>query len=328
MTPTPTDSPLPGRSQLPTVPADEGDAIRLAGVVRHQGGFTLGPLDLRVPSGTVTGFVGPNGAGKTTTLKAILAMVPVDAGAVTVLGGAPGSHHERIGVSLDTPSLAPEWEAGDAAQALRRFYPVWDDDLYADLLRVLRIPADRGAGKLSRGEGQKLSLALALAHRPDLLILDEPTSGLDPSARHDVLDVLREFMVDERHSILFSTHIVSDLEHFADHLHILSRGRTAFAGTVEELTEAHAVVRAPSADLDERAREALIGPRVHGGATEALIRLSDTALFPPTAVIEAATLDEAVAALGNLDDATDDHAGPEDPANQASPSRPTAPEEH
>ena len=278
-------------------PAPAG-AIRLDAVVRRQGTFTLGPLDMTVPTGMVTGFVGPNGAGKTTAIKAMLGMVGIDAGSISVLGGAPGARHGRIGVVLDRLALSRDWTAVSAARSLERFYPDWDRDLLDDLLTRLDVPARVKIKDLSRGQGVKLQLALALAHRPELLILDEPTSGLDPVARLDVLDVLRDFLVEEGRTILFSTHITSDLEQIADHLHIIGAGRTRFAGPLTDLTEQWAMARGPVSALTPAAEAALTGTRRNGaGAFSGLIRVSDTAAFGPDVVVEPPSIEEAVAAM-------------------------------
>ena len=273
-------------------------AIDMRGVTRHQGSFTLGPLDLRVPTGEVLGFVGPNGAGKTTTIKTLLGIVPTDSGSLRVLGGPPDRAMARTGVALDSPTLAPGWSAPQAAKALQRFYPTWNTQTFTTLLTRFEVPTHTRVKDLSRGEGLKLSLALALAHDPDLLVLDEPTSGIDPVARLDILDVLRDFMVDPTHSILFSTHITSDLERIADRLHVIARGHTVFEGTLDELGEQWAIARAPREDLDTRARSALVGARTtRSGTVEALVATTDTALLPRSAVLDEVTLDEAVAAF-------------------------------
>ncbi len=281
---------------LDTLAADQ--AVRFDQVVRHQGGFTLGPLDLRVPVGMVTGFVGPNGAGKTTAIKAMLSMVKISSGRIQVLGDGPGAHHDRIGVVLDTMSLPLDWTAWAAATNLARFYPTWDQPGFTDLLDRLDVPRDVKVKDLSRGQGVKLQLALALAHRPELLILDEPTSGLDPVARLEVLDIFREFMLDEHHTILFSTHITSDLERIADYLHLIGNGQTCYAGLLAELGEEWGIARGPADAFSPAAREALVGARsTSGGALEGLVRLDDSARFGPQVLIEAPALDEAVAAL-------------------------------
>lgn len=278
-------------------PAPAG-AIRLDAVVRRQGTFTLGPLDMTVPAGMVTGFVGPNGAGKTTAIKAMLGMVGIDAGSISVLDGAPGARRDRIGVVLDAVALPREWTAVSAARNLERFYPDWDRDLLDDLLTRLDVPARVKVKDLSRGQGVKLQLALALAHRPELLILDEPTSGLDPVARLEVLDILSDFLIAEGRTVLFSTHITSDLERIADHLRVIGAGRTRFAGTLPDLVEQWAMARGPVSALTPEAEAALVGTRRNGaGAFSGLIRTADTAVFGPDVLIEPPSIDEAVVAM-------------------------------
>ena len=278
-------------------PAPAG-AISLDAVVRRQGTFTLGPLDMTVPTGLVTGFVGPNGAGKTTAIKAMLGMIGIDAGSIDVLGAAPGACHDRVGVVLDTVALPPEWTAVSAAGNLGRFYPGWDRDLFDELLARLDVPPRLRVKDLSRGQGVKLRLVLALAHRPELLILDEPTSGLDPVARLEVLDILRDFLIAEGRTVLFSTHITSDLERIADHLRVIGDGRIRFAGTLPDLVEQWAMARGPVSALTPEAEAALTGTRRNGaGAFAGLIRTADTAVFGPDVLIEPPSIDEAVVAM-------------------------------
>ena len=273
-------------------------AIRLDAVVRTQGSFTLGPLDMTVPVGMVTGFVGPNGAGKTTTIKAMLGMVGIDAGSIGVLDGAPGARRDRIGVVLDTVALPREWTAASAARNLARFYPDWDRGRLDELLARLDVPARVKVKDLSRGQGVKLQLALALAHHPELLILDEPTSGLDPVARLEVLDIFRDFLIAEGRTILFSTHITSDLERIADHLHVIGAGRTRFAGPLPDLFEHWAAARGPVSALTPEAEAVLVGARHNGaGVFSGLIRTADTAVFGPDVLIETPSIDEAVVAM-------------------------------
>ena len=273
-------------------------AIRLDAVVRTQGSFTLGPLDMTVPVGMVTGFVGPNGAGKTTTIKAMLGMVGIDAGSIGVLDGAPGARRDRIGVVLDTVALPREWTAASAARNLERFYPDWDRGRLDELLARLDVPARVKVKDLSRGQGVKLQLALALAHHPELLILDEPTSGLDPVARLEVLDIFRDFLIAEGRTILFSTHITSDLERIADHLHVIGAGRTRFAGPLPDLFEHWAAARGPVSALTPEAEAVLVGARHNGaGVFSGLIRTADTAVFGPDVLIETPSIDEAVVAM-------------------------------
>jgi len=253
---------------------------------------------LEVLPGRVLAVVGPNGAGKTTAIKAMLGMVGIDAGSISVLDGAPGTRHGRIGVVLDSLALSRDWTAVSAARSLGRFYPDWDQGLLDDLLVRLDVPARVKVKNLSRGQGVKLQLALALAHRPELLILDEPTSGLDPVARLEVLDILHDFLVAEGRTVLFSTHITSDLERIADHLHIIGAGRTRFAGPLPDLVEQWAMARGPVSALTPEVEAVLTGTRRNGaGAFSGLIRTADTAAFGLDVLIEPPSIDEAVVAM-------------------------------
>lgn len=280
----------------------EPAAIEIRGLRKDYGRFRLGPIDLDLPAGYVTGLVGANGAGKTTLLKSVLGLVRPDAGSVQQArdGRAlPGIDLAGTGVVFDQLTVIPEWTARGAAAAIAPFCPRWDATLFADLLERFRVASDARIGTLSRGEGTKLSLALALARRPGLLILDEPTSGLDPSARRDVIDVFAEFMAaDEGHTILFSTHITSDLDRIADHLRVLAGGQLVEAGPLAEVLERYAMVRGPSAALSAPARAAVHGLREVNGAFDALVNVRHTALFGPEVLIEPAGIDDLVVHLG------------------------------
>jgi ABC-2 type transport system ATP-binding protein len=275
-------------------------AIRVRGLLRDFGRFRLGPIDLDVPVGYVTGLVGANGAGKTTLLKAVLGLVRIDAGAVhaDATDGPSTLAGTDVSMVFDQPTLVPEWTARTAARALRPFSARWDDRLFTDLIDRFRIAPTARVGTLSRGETTKLGLAFALARRPRLLILDEPTSGLDPGARRAVLDLFREFMAaDEQHTILFSTHITSDLDRIADQLCVIDAGRMVEAGTLEDVLERYAMVRGPATALTATMRGAIHGLRAGEEAFDGLIATTDTALFGPDVLIEAAGIDDIVVHL-------------------------------
>lgn len=280
--------------------------LEVRGLCKNYGRFQLGPLDLDLPAGFVTGLVGENGAGKTTLLKAVLGLVQPDAGSVRQFGGdrgRTGLDLGGVGVVFDQLMVIPEWTASQAGAAVAPFCPRWDAGLFDDLLKRFRVASDARVGTLSRGEGSKLSLALALARRPGLLILDEPTSGLDPSARRDVIDVFAEFMAaGEQHTILFSTHITSDLERIADHLRILADGRLVESGPLPDVLERHAMARGPSSALPAAARAAIRGLRDVNGVFDGLIASRDTALFGAEVLIEPATIDDIVIRLGRPDE--------------------------
>ncbi|MBN9105704.1 MAG: ABC transporter ATP-binding protein [Propionibacteriaceae bacterium] len=270
---------------------------------KDYGRFQLGPLDLDLPAGYVTGLVGENGAGKTTLLKAMLGLVRPDAGSVRQVGDGqarPGLDLGGVGVVFDHLVVIPEWTVSQAGAAVAPFCPSWDAGLFAELLTRFGVVSGARVGTLSRGEGSKLSLALALARRPRLLILDEPTSGLDPGARYDVIDVFAEFMAaDDQHAILFSTHIASDLDRIADHLRVLVDGRLVESGPLPEVLERHAMVRGPSSALPASARAAVRGLRDVGGTFDGLIATQDTAQFGPEVLIEPASIDDIVVRLSH-----------------------------
>lgn len=275
-------------------------AVVIRGLQKSRGAFSLRDVDLRIPTGFITGLVGPNGAGKTTLIKSLLGLVEPDAGTVSLFGNEPAGSvatRNRIGVVLDRITAAPEWHAGSIGRSIGALYAQWDEPFFAELLRRFEVPTGNRVDALSRGQTVKLSFAMALAHHPDLLVLDEPSSGLDPSARRDLSDAIREFMLDPEHTVLFSTHITSDLDDLADHVVVLNAGEIAYAGMLDELHERFAVVRG-QAPFPDGARSSTIGLRLEpSGRYEGLIQAENTAWFGPETVIDSATTDDVVVHL-------------------------------
>lgn len=285
-------------------------ALKATGLERTQGTFHLDHLDFELPTGLVMGFVGPNGAGKTTTIKSILGMLELDSGRIDLFDDAqPGdaSTKERIGVVLDQPFVSPDWKVDSLTRRVGRFFAGWDDARFRGLLDRFGVPVNARVGTLSRGQGVKMSLAVALAHHPELLILDEPTSGLDPVSRADLVDILREFMVDENHSILFSTHITSDLDSLADLILVIDKGRIAYSGTLDGLQEEFAMVHGTE-ELTREAAGTVLGLRRTGGRFDGLIRSTATPLFGPTTVVDTASTDDVVVHLARHEHARQEHA--------------------
>lgn len=259
--------------------------------------FEIDGVSLALARGSVVGLVGPNGAGKTTTIRALLGLLIPDSGHVEVLGHDAGAPEAlaRTGIVLDQPTAAPEWRVRSLSRRLAPFYSEWDGARYIELLERLSVPPGQRVGELSRGQGVKLSLAVALAQSPELLILDEPSSGLDPASRRDIGDLIRDFMLEPSHAVLFSTHITTDLDSLADELVVLVDGRIAYQGALPDASEEFAMVRgsgtAPTAPL--------IGLDRSGEQWSALIRLSDSAAFGPEVVIDSATIDDIVIHLAS-----------------------------
>ena len=264
-----------------------GNPLVINGLVKRYPGFEL-DLDLTVPRGYVMGFVGANGSGKTTTIKCALGLVHPDAGDVHLIDKA------CIGVVLDQPGYNGDWTVALTGRVLGGFYPAWEADRFAALTAGSGVPADRKVKELSRGMGMKLQLAVALSHGAELLILDEPTSGLDPFSRDELLESLREFMTDENHTVLFSTHITSDLDKIADYVTVIHAGRLVASAPKDDLVDAYRLVSGGPEDLPPYAAPHILGLRRHGAGWDGLMETPDTLALPRTALIEPPTLDDIV----------------------------------
>jgi ABC-2 type transport system ATP-binding protein len=203
--------------------------------------LVLGGVDLVIPTGSVTGLLAKNGEGKTTLIKAALGLIRTDGGEVRVLGEPPrelrAEAKARVGYVPQVVALYPWMRPKQLLAYTAAFYPNWNQRLGEQLLRDWRVDPETKVGALSVGTLQKLSIILALAHEPELMILDEPAAALDPQARRDFLKALLEVAADGRRTILFSTHITSDLERVADSVAILRGGRIAYHGALDELKD-------------------------------------------------------------------------------------------
>lgn len=267
------------------------DMVRVTNLRITRPDFEVSDITFHIPRGAVVGLVGPNGAGKTTLIRSLLGLQRPDAGQVEVLDQVAGSAAalKKIGVVLDQPTAAGDWRVSSLGRRLAPFYPDWDESLFGELLDRLNVPRDQRVDQLSRGQGVKLSLASALAQRPELLILDEPSSGLDPASRREIGDVIRQFMVDPQHAVLFSTHITTDLDNLADELIVFVGGRIAHRGLLPDATEEFAVARGFG-----RAPGNAVGAQYAGGQWSALIRTEDSPSFGPDVVIDEATIDDII----------------------------------
>lgn len=249
------------------------DLVKARGLVKtYDGAAVLDDVSLTVSAGCVTGFIGANGAGKTTTIRALLGLMELDAGSVALFGEPFGAHaddqtakriKERIGVVFDTCPFIGDLPVRTAGAIMQTSFPLWDQRLFEQYLERFELDPKKRIKDLSRGMGMKLQLACALAHYPDLLILDEATAGLDPMARDGVLEILRDFMTDDRRAILISSHITTDLEKIADTIVCIDRGRIAFDVEKDAITDLAGVAHCRSAEFD-RLRESDLADQ--GGA--------------------------------------------------------------
>ena len=209
--------------------------------------FALENVTFSLPYGSILGFVGENGAGKTTTIGCILNTIAKDSGLVKLFGkemtDAGTDMRERIGVVYDGDNFPAYWTAAQLAKVMSGFYKQWDNILFQKLLKEYKLPANQKIKQYSRGMTMKLAIAVALSHHPQLLILDEATGGLDPVVRDEMLDTFLDFVQEEDHSILLSSHITSDLEKVADYITFIHNGKLILTVSKNDLVYNYAVMR-------------------------------------------------------------------------------------
>ena len=200
--------------------------------------FALKGISLDVPQGAIVGFIGRNGAGKSTTLKSVLGLVHPDGGTVRVFGmdyaANEAAIRQRLGVVLGGIDFYPKKKLRIITDVTRRFYGNWDEEKYRHYLELFAINEDKRVDQLSSGMKVKYMIALALSHNAELLLLDEPTSGLDPVSRDELVELFRRIVADGSRSILFSTHITSDLEKCASHIAFIKDGELLFDGSAAD----------------------------------------------------------------------------------------------
>ena len=226
-------------------------------------GFSLQDISFSLPRGYIMGFIGPNGAGKTTTLKLIMNMLQKDGGEITVFGldhvKSEREVKQRIGFVHDQSVFYERLSIQQMTGLLRPFYQRWDEGKYQQYIRQFGLDPNKKIKDLSKGMKTKYSLALALSHGAELLIMDEPTSGLDPVFRRELLDILYEVIQREENSILFSSHITSDLDRMADYITFLNEGRLVFSEEKDSLLSRFTLVKGGPSELTDALKKDLVG---------------------------------------------------------------------
>lgn len=231
------------------------NALEIRNLTRHFGDFTLDSLNLTLPGGCILGLIGENGAGKSTTIRLILGMLRPDGGTITILGrdnrDNPALTKQDIGVVLDEVGIPECMTPKQVGIVMADVFTHWDAKTYEGLLERFSLPENKKFKEFSRGMKMKLGLAVALSHQAKLLILDEATSGLDPVVRDGVVSILSEFTRDESHSILISSHIVSDLEKLCDYVAFLHRGKLLLCEEKDMLLSEYGILHCRPEDLPE-----------------------------------------------------------------------------
>jgi len=255
------------------------NAIEINNVTKHYKDFSLNQINFTVPKGTIMGFVGENGAGKTTTIKAILDLIHTDEGTINVLGrdskNLPKDIKAQIGVVFDGSNLHDNMNAKNINFIMKNIYPNWEEKVFNHYLMKLNLPQDKIFKEYSRGMKMKLSIAIALSHQSKLLILDEATSGLDPIIRDEILDIFMEFIQDENHTILLSSHIISDIEKIADYVTFIHKGRIVFSKSKDDLIYQHGIIRCRKNDIRNIDSSFVVGIRENGFGAEVMIHSKD-----------------------------------------------------
>lgn len=251
------------------------NALELKQVSKHYPGFDLENLTLSLPGGCILGLIGENGAGKSTTIRLMLGLARPDSGSIKLLGRDIGDDlrltKEDIGVVLDNVGIPSCLNARQVGKVMAGTYARWDQAQYEGYLRQLAIPEKKAFKDFSRGMQMKLGIAIALSHDAKLLILDEATSGLDPVVRDEVVEMFRQFTQDENHSVLISSHIVSDLEKLCDYIAFLHKGKLLLMEEKDRLLEEYALALCSDEELAQLPEQAVKSCKRSPYGVEALV---------------------------------------------------------
>lgn len=272
------------------------NVLEINNITKDYKKFKIDNISFNLPKGYIMGFIGANGAGKTTTIKLILNMIKRESGEIKVFGLDNIREEERIkeqiGVVFDECYYLEDWTINDVEKAVSMFYKNWNSSIYEKYLKEFNLARDKKVKDLSRGMRMKLMIAVAFSHEAKLLILDEPTSGLDPVARDEFLDILRDYIEDEEKSVIFSSHITSDIEKIADYITYINNGKIIFTGEKDEFLEKYCIIKGGKEDITESQKKEIIGLRIHSTGFEGLIELKKAVGFSSKVIIEKASLDE------------------------------------
>lgn len=257
--------------------------LEINNLSKHYSNFHLDDVNFSLPKGYIMGLIGPNGSGKTTVIKLILNMLHKTAGSVAILGQDHIAHEQTVkkelGVVFDSNFFVDEWDVSMVEKTISPFYENWNSTQYYNLLTKFNIDKSKKVSELSKGMQMKLMLACAFSYDAKLLILDEPTSGLDPVSRDDLLEILSAYIEDGEHSVLFSTHITSDLDKVADYITYLHFGKQQFSGGKDEFIDSFRMVKGGHEELTSDLKKTLIGFRSFSTGFEGLIKTADLSPF-------------------------------------------------
>lgn len=277
--------------------------LEVRGLTKNFKSFTLQDINFSVPGGSIMGMVGENGAGKTTTIKLILNEMQSNGGVIKVFGLDLKKHErkikEQIGVVFDDSYFPGDFNSKNISSLLKNFFQTWDEPLYQSYIKEFNLPKEKKIKDFSKGMRMKLSIAAALAHHPRLLILDEATSGLDPVVRSEILDLLLDFIQDEDHAVLFSSHITADLERIADYVTFIHDGKVLLSDSKDVILDSYGVVKCSAQDFSKLPKQEYLRSRKNSFGCEALVaNRTDFQKKYPGLVVDAAGIDDIMVFYG------------------------------
>lgn len=265
------------------------DAFNIKNLTKKYNGFTLDNISFSLSKGCILGLIGENGAGKSTTIRSILGSVKYD-GSIEILGQPVSAElKNRIGVVLDEVGFPEKLNANDINKIMKNMFSSWDEKVYHDYIKKFHLPDNKAFSQFSKGMKMKLGIAVVLSHNAELLILDEPTSGLDPLVRDEIVDILNDFTREENHSILISSHIVSDLEKLCDYIAFMHKGRLILCEEKDKLLEQYVFINTTEEQLAELDENAVIGKRSNKWGTEAIV---DRNMIPQSFTTKPVSIEE------------------------------------
>lgn len=271
------------------------NALEIKNLSKAYKGFKLDNISLTLPKGCIMGLIGENGAGKTTTIKLILDTIKRDNGIIKVLGEDNlinfKERKEDIGVVLDQAYFPESFTVKQVNLVMKNTNKRWNQDLFFMYVQKLSLPQDKAFKDFSRGMKMKLAISVALSHEAKLLILDEATSGLDPIARDEILNILYDFTRQDDHSILISSHIVSDLEKLCDYIAFIHKGKLLFCEEKDKLLEKYGLLKCNKADFEVIDPKAVHGVRRNNYSIEALV---ETSMIPSSMYVDRASIEDII----------------------------------
>ena len=273
--------------------------IEIKNLKKDYQNFTLKDVNFSIPEGYVTGFIGRNGMGKTTTIKSILSLIQYQGEILSIHDDEKTKlDNQKIGVIMDDSFLAKDWNMELVNKAMKVGYDVWDESTYWEFLEKFHIDKKLKVKELSRGMKIKLMLSIALSHNAELLILDEPTSGLDPSMREEFVEVISDYMQDDNHTVLFSTHITQDLETIADYIVFIDNGEIVLALEKEEFINHFMILKCGLESQNILDSSAILGQKKTKYNIEYLVKRDAIDETPNEYVEDAITIDKIMILYG------------------------------